>query len=204
MTITRETTPKQIIEWYRDRHGPLVYHSAFRSLHGILGDRTDKQTLQFALLQAYARRLLESDPGATVKLKIIGTRFSSLFVSPSFAKHAWPHLRPFIAVDAAFTETIHIYVLLIVTGLDTNNEGINLAWGVTPKENYEHWSWFLVNLDHALGGLNRFNTVIMSDRQKGLNKAVQEELGGVTETYCCKHIERNLVDTYGSEVRSSF
>ena len=40
----------------------------------------------------------------------------------------------------------------------------------------------------------------MSDRQKGIKSAVQTRLANVTEAYCCKHIERNLVGDYGKEI----
>lgn len=103
-------------------------------------------------------------------------------------------------MDAAFTKTVHNYVLLLATGLDANQQTITLAWGVSPKETYEHWSWFLTNLSDALGNLNQRGTVIMSDRQKGLNRAIQEDLPLATEAFCCKHIERNLVTVYGDEV----
>ena len=113
---------------------------------------------------------------------------------------AWPHLCPFIAVDAAFTKVIHNYVLLIATALDANNVAINLAWGIARKENLDHWSWFFDNLDLALDNLNRPSVVIMSNRQKGIKSAVQTRLANVTEAYCCKHIERQLVGGYGKEI----
>lgn len=44
----------------------------------------------------------------------------------------------------------------------------------------------------------------MSDRQKGLNKAIEDELPLATEAYCCKHIERNLVTVFGEEVKGLY
>ena len=78
------------------------------------------------------------------------------------------------------------------------------AWGITSKENYEHWTWFLSNLPDSLPNFNTQRTVTMSDRQKGLNKAIKGTLYMVTEAYCCKHIERNLVETYGMKIKSVF
>lgn len=96
------------------------------------------------------------------------------------------------------------YVLILATAIDANNETINLAWGVAPKENTDHWRWSLNNLSASLDGLNQARVVIMSDRQKGLTKAVHEELPLATKAYCCKHIERNLVEAYGMEVKALF
>jgi hypothetical protein len=204
MTVTRQTTPKQVIAWYQDHHGTIQYHTALRVLHAIRGDEYEEQSLQFALLPSYASNILLVDPFATSKLKLVGHRFSSLFIAPSFATTAWQHIRPFIAVDAAWTKVIHEYVLLIATGIDGNGRGMNLAWGVAPKENMDHWGWFIDNLALALPGLNTASTVIMSDRQKGLNRAVQIRMPQATEAFCCKHMERNMVQEFGNEVANGF
>ena len=44
----------------------------------------------------------------------------------------------------------------------------------------------------------------MSDRQKGLIRAVQTHLPLVTEAFCCKHLERNLTGNFGKEVIGVF
>lgn len=204
MSITRQTTAKQVTSWYRDHHGPIAYRTALRVLHSIRGDKITKQSHQFALLPSYALQLLAVDPTATVKLKRVGHRFSSLFVAPSASTSAWPHLRPFIAVDAGWTKVIHNYVLFIATALDANNKGLNLAWGIAPKENMDHWGWFFDNLALSLPNLNTPATIIMSDRQKGLNRAVQTHLPFVTEAFCCKHMERNMTLEFGKEVAGGF
>lgn len=204
MTVTQDTTAKQIMAWYKEHWGPVRYQTAQRVRHHIIGDHTAEQTRQFMLLPSYASQLLKANPNATVKFKVVNNRFSSLFVAPTFSQNAWVHLRPFIALDAAFTKTIYNYVLLLATAIDSNNETINLAWGIAPKENMEHWGWFLDNLSHALGDLNKRGTVIMSDRQKGLNRAIEEHLPLATEAYCCKHIERNMLVVYGDEVKGLF
>lgn len=167
MSVTRKTTPHQIIVWWKDhQYGDLPYQSARCVLHKILDDNKDEQAHQFTLLPLYSRQILSSDPGSTVKLKFVDNRFSSIFISPSYARDAWPHLRSLICVDAAFTKTLHDYVLIIATGIDANSSGLNLAWGIAPKENEEHWRWFLTNLCDALPGLNQSATVIMSDGRK--------------------------------------
>jgi hypothetical protein len=204
MTVTRDTTPKQIVAWYKEHWGPVGYQTAYRVRRKIIGNYTVEQTRQFALLPSYATQLLCADPNATVKLKILNNRFSSLFVAPAFSRNAWVHLRPFIAIDASHTKTAYNYVLLLATAIDSNNETINLAWGIAPKENMEQWGWFLDNLACALGNLNKRGTVIMSDRQKGLNRAVEEHLPLATEANCCKHIERNMVVAFGEQVKGPF
>lgn len=198
MTITPDTKPRQVQQWYRDHHGQIKLWTAQRALKVIRGDSESIQAQQFELLPAYAARLCNQDPGAVVKLRINPTssRFESIFICPASSRHAWSHIRPFIAVDAAFTKVIHRFVLVIAATVDANNQGLVLAWGLAPKEDYEHWGWFLQNLEEALGSLQ--GVVIMSDRQKGLNKAIARHLPGVIEAFCCKHIERNLMERFKS------
>jgi len=92
----------------------------------------------------------------------------------------------------------------VAVGQDANQETVALAWGVAPVEIFDHWSWFIDNLDTALGGLNRPSTVIMSDRQKGLNLAILRLLPQATEAYCAKHIERDVTGECGINVGGAF
>lgn len=73
-----------------------------------------------------------------------------------------------------------------------------------PVKNFDHWSCFIDNLDTALGGLNRPSTVMMSDRQKGLNLAILRLLPQATEAYCAKHIERDVTGECGINVGGAF
>ena len=201
MSVSHNTRPKDIMAWWNSRHaGRMEYHAAYRVLRNILGDALDEQIRQFALLPAYIRRIEQEDIGSYTRLKLVGTRFSSLFIAPSFCRQAWQHLRPVVCVDAAFTKTLLDYVLIIACGIDANQQGINLAWGIVPKENGLHWEWFLENLKEAFPTMNCGTTILMSDRQKGLHRAVPRQLGRVQHAFCCKHIECNLVKQYGKEI----
>lgn len=120
-------------------HGASSYHNAYQALHKIIGDSHAEQVLQFALLPSYAQAILQTDSNAIVKLKVEEGRFQSLSVCTSFARQAFRHLRPIVFVDTAFLKTMHEYVLIIATGIDAESRGLNLAWGVAPRGNTEHW-----------------------------------------------------------------
>lgn len=204
MSVTRDTTPAQVIEWWRDREcSELSYESALRILSAINGNELEHQIHQFSLLPSYAQHILTLDLQALVHMKTVSQRLSSLFIAPSRMRQAWQHLRPFIAVDAAFTKTLHEYVLVLAADSVANEEGINLACGITLREDTVHWDWSMRSLGEAFEGLNERNTVTMSDRQKGLAIAVAAELEGATRACCCKHIERNLVKLWGEEIRAA-
>lgn len=205
MSVHRQTTVNDLMLWWKDHQvGKLNYTNAHRVLRNIKGDEGDGQAKQFALLPSYARHIQQTDLGSFVRLKVIGNRFSSIFIAPSSARAAFPHLRPVVCVNAAFTKTLHDYILLLACGIDANQQGINLAWAIAPKENEVHWRWFLSNLSDAFPSLNSPSSVLMSDRQKGLFNAVPIELSLVKHGFCCKHLERNLVTRYGQEVKSMF
>jgi len=51
---------------------------------------------------------------------------------------------------------------------------------------------------------NNRKTVLMSDRQKGLNLAISRLLPQATEAYCCKHIERNIEALCKVDVSAKF
>lgn len=189
MSVGYGTKPAQIQDWYRSRHGPLLYKTAQRIRNQIISNAQSVQAEQFTFIPSYVQHILESDPNSIAKLRIDPShRFANLFICPSASRTAWQHLRPFIAIDAAFTKVIHHYVLLVAVGQDANQETVALAWGIAPVESFDHWGWFIDNLDTALGGLNRPGTVIMSDRQKGLNLAIARLLPQATEAYCGRHI----------------
>ena len=155
MPVNHDTTPALIQEWYRDRHGPCSYKTAQRVRNQLIGNSQSIQAEQFTYLPSYINQILALDPNAIARLRIDPNKhFANLFICPSSSRHAWQHIRPFIALDAAFTKVIHHYVLLVAVGQDANKETIALAWGVAPVENYEHWAWFLSNLNDALTGLN--------------------------------------------------
>ena len=209
MTITRDTTPKQIQQWYRDFHGSLAYHTAFRVLLSILGVTNSEQSIQFTLLTSISETAprmrswrdcevedSEAEDRQWAVLKLLRLPFvcqTRLASSSTFrCCRRWFHKDHFRIRSSHCNQ------------YRCEPRRSQAAWGITSKENYEHWTWFLSNLPDSLPNFNTQRTVTMSDRQKGLNKAIKGTLYMVTEVYCCKHIERNLVETYGMKIKSVF
>lgn len=122
MALTNKSTPGEIqTYWKRMGHGALSYHNAYRALHKIIGESHAEQVLQFALVSSYAQAILQTNSNAVVKLKVEEGRFQSLTVCTSFARQAFRHLLPIVCVDAAFSKTMHEYVLIIATGIDADS-----------------------------------------------------------------------------------
>jgi hypothetical protein len=81
---------------------------------------------------------------------------------------------PFIGLDGCFIKLTTGAQILAATGRDDNNNIFPIAWAMVAKEDTENLKWFLEQLKEALGGDygNFGHYTIMSDRQKGLLKAV--------------------------------
>ncbi|XP_020147897.1 uncharacterized protein [Aegilops tauschii subsp. strangulata] len=83
--------------------------------------------------------------------------------------------------------------ILAATGQDGNNNVFPIAFGVVDKEDGPKWTWFLNQLRVCIGTSNQFgNYTIMSDRQKGLLKAINEVFPQSPQRYCLRHIYANI------------
>ena len=102
--------------------------------------------------------------------------FAYHFVAPKACQLSSEHLRRFISIDACHTTSQFGSILHIAVGYDANNEILPLACGVSTGEKYETWRWFLDQLCIAYPWLRRGKTALISDRQKGLIKAVKKEV----------------------------
>ena len=86
---------------------------------------------------------------------------------------------------------------MIAAMIDGNGQIVPMCWALVPKESYSHWVWFLhhmrrsVNTEHfEIDQLEKL--VIMSDREKGVTKAVSEVLPNAKHSHCCQHIAANV------------
>ncbi|XP_020106676.1 uncharacterized protein LOC109722909 [Ananas comosus] len=79
--------------------------------------------------------------------------------------------RPYIALDGCHLKGKHRGVLISATSIDGNKSIFPVAFGVVESENSNSWEWFLHGLKTAIGESE--GLVFSSDRQKGLDEAVQ-------------------------------
>ena len=84
----------------------------------------------------------------------------------------------------------HMTILLMVT-LDGNNQTISLSWAIVPAEGYENWRRFLRQVARYIP-LDEEDSVIMSDRGKGVAAAVDEIYPQAVYGYCCQHLAENV------------
>ena len=75
--------------------------------------------------------------------------------------------------------------------LDGNNQIIPLSWAIVPAEDYENWRWVLRQVARYIP-LDEEDSVIMSDRGKGLVAAVDEIYPRAVHGYCYQHLAENV------------
>ncbi|XP_057522445.1 uncharacterized protein LOC130802443 [Amaranthus tricolor] len=67
-----------------------------------------------------------------------------------------------------------------------------VAWGIVSCEDEESWKFFIWHLKHVLEPSKRGdNWCIISDRQKGIDKALTDLWPKVQKRYCCRHLSAN-------------
>ncbi|GMF24662.1 unnamed protein product [Phytophthora fragariaefolia] len=84
-------------------------------------------------------------------------------------------------------------VFLVATCKDYNKQVTLFTLAPVLVENEGHWTWFGALVKKALGSLQAFTAV--SDRMKGLIKAVELSFPQAGHRYCLVHNKRNITET---------
>ena len=118
---------------------------------------------------------------------------------PGPCARAFQHSTRVVGLDACHIKARYGGVLLVMSVLDGNGNVFPCALGVAESENMATWTWF-VNLVRA--GLHIEDggegIVVLGDREKGLERAVNELLPRACHGYCVCHINKNLKAHHGT------
>ncbi|CAE6073876.1 unnamed protein product [Arabidopsis arenosa] len=135
---------------------------------------------QFARLQDNAEEIRESNKDSTFEVLTVTNDagqevFNRFYVYFDAIKRTWKEsCRPLIGVDETFIKG-------------------------NVKENIENWVWFVRKLKDDLGLMDGDGYIIVSDRQKGLIRAVELELPKVKQRMCVRHIYGNMKKNHGKD-----
>ena len=113
------------------------------------------------------------------------------------------YIQPFYAFDRTHTRSRYNLTLLLAVGIDAEDHVYPLAFALVPIKNKHWWTWFCIHLTHAFGDDLPSQYVVISDRDKGLLKAV-ETLPGAYHTMYCQHIAENIHKRYGRDFKARF
>ncbi|XP_021757228.1 uncharacterized protein LOC110722260 [Chenopodium quinoa] len=101
-------------------------------------------------------------------------------------------IRGFIRVDGTHLKGNYGGVLLSAVALDGNNELFPFAWGIVSNEDSDTWCFFVHHLRDLLRSTGRGDKwCIISDRQKGIEIALDKLWPELDRRYCTKHLASN-------------
>ncbi|KAL3686690.1 hypothetical protein R1sor_012999 [Riccia sorocarpa] len=197
----KHTCPGHLHKW----RGPTSKALWMRSICQDIISGCQQQS--FSQIPSLCAQISEVDPNAVVDWhRFDGTCvFMRAFVSPSACRNVLRYYQKYVALDVCFTKNKKYPTqLFIATAVDGNSQVVPLAYAVAPTENYENWRWFIQNLMASIEGLESRNVIIVSDRQKGLEKAVAEVLPRNFHMHCAHHLKMNVIKHFGAAAVKAF
>ncbi|XP_052627473.1 uncharacterized protein LOC128134097 [Lactuca sativa] len=168
----------------------------------VIGDYTK----QFELLRDYALELQATNPDTTVKIDVCPNgnpasptrQFRRIYVCLGPLKKGFKAcLRDLVGLDGAFMKGPFPGLVLTTVGQDSNNVIYPLAYVIVESENTASWKWFLEKLGDDLELGSNSNYTFISDRQKGLQIAVDQLFPNAEHRYCIRHIHDNMRKKWG-------
>ncbi|GJY26441.1 chloroplast stem-loop binding protein of 41 kDa b, chloroplastic [Tanacetum coccineum] len=119
--------------------------------------------LQYSMLRDYVVELRSTNPNTTVKIAVERNTDPSL---PT-------RIRDLLGLDGAFMKGPFPGQVLVAVGLDSNNRIYPLAYALVEAESKSSWCWFLQCLGNDIDPHPNSNFTFISDRQKGIIRAVK-------------------------------
>jgi len=112
---------------------------------------------------------------------------------------------PFLVLDAMHVKVrrqggVRSTAVLLAVGINEEGQREILGLHMALSETEEAWKSFLTNLSkRGLAGVEH----VTSDRDRGLEEAIRQQLPGVIWTPCHAHLRRNVLDDTPDEWRDS-
>ncbi|XP_023766260.2 uncharacterized protein LOC111914783 [Lactuca sativa] len=154
----------------------------------------------------YALELQATNPDTTVKIDVCPNgnpasptrQFRRIYVCLGPLKKGFKAcIIDLVGLDGAFMKGPFPGQVLTAVGLDSNNGIYPLAYAIVESENTASWKWFLENLGDDLELGSNSNYTFISDRQKGLQIAVDQLFHNGEHRYCIRHIHDNMRKKWG-------
>jgi hypothetical protein len=88
----------------------------------LLNEADSNKTDQFGLLQAYIKRIADTDKGSICTIQHDGNhQFEAIAIAPAATINACSFLQHFVCLDSCYTLSKYYIMLLIAVGIDTNS-----------------------------------------------------------------------------------
>jgi hypothetical protein len=150
----------------------------------------------------------ELNPGTVTGFSVDDKNcLTGMYFIPGIMNHNLQFVRPVLSLDACHLLSSYQGTLFVASTLSAANEIYIIGFQITAcNEDEQSWIKFLTNLKEACPRLlEHYNDgewnkwVFVSDRQKGLIKALQEVFPRNLHTYCVHHIQTNVRTEHKSE-----
>ncbi|KAI5151524.1 hypothetical protein ENBRE01_2194 [Enteropsectra breve] len=103
---------------------------------------------------------------------------------------------PIIALDACHTKGKYKGMIMIAMAVTGQDKGFIIGNAISPTENEEYWLKFITHLNNALSLETVSKLVIIGERDKGLQRAIEFILPNSFHSYCIAHIEINIASRF--------
>jgi len=181
----------------------LKYSKAWSGLKLALEQVHGKYEESFQLLFNWKAQMEVSSPGSLIEIdlerKNKKMRFKRIFVALKPCVDGFlAGCRPYIGVDATKLNGKYIGQLASATAVDGHNWLYHLAYAVFDSETEENWTWFMEQLQRAVGipeGL-----AICTYACKGLETAVGAVFPTAECRECMRHLYGNFMKSYQGDV----
>ncbi|CAN7052813.1 uncharacterized protein LOC103853603 [Brassica rapa] len=184
--------PKALIDLVHQRVAVEVsYTTAYRGRRLAANKVRGTPEESYSLLYCYMHMLEQVNPDTITRVVVDeDKKFKYLFWALGASIEGFRAMRKVLVVDATHLKTVYGGVLFVATAQDPNHHHYPIAFGVADGEKYESWLWFMEQLKSVISDLS--GLVFLSDRNKGLIKAVHQVFPQATHGYCIWHLSQNV------------
>jgi hypothetical protein len=205
-------TPRDVMKAAASLGGyTATYQQSFRAIQSTKSGDLENNKKSFELIIPYLQRFVELNQGSTTTTERDSGNFvQRLFVCPSIMHEAVKFVRPVMSLDAAHLKSQWKGILYVASVKSACDEIFPVAFAITGQnENESGWKWFLqllssslpvLTMDHPKDGVAYKQFTFISDRQKGLVKALEQVFPENHSCHCAIHIARNVERKFGKSI----
>ena len=184
------------------KFGPELKHASY---HMVWRARKKAMAQAFGSdgydkIESYCEAIVRADIDTVARVwKTPEQRYKGVYVASGPLIRLWRtnKIRQVVSLDATYTRGQHGGCILMLSCLDGGGRSLILAFAHVMGEDFDNWEWFLQHNLSNFPSLNRCDTVIFSDQQKGLLRAIREQFPMAVQCVCLFHRQLNLKATSG-------